>query len=436
MRNLLLLLAGATLALTPAQTGINPFAAYFRDAEAAYALLPPVDLGFDNVAGIQPIGKKLFVFQFDSREPFLDVPVPETQGVLRASIYDPVSRRKTAITGIPFETMNFEVVSLGQSIAVLKWINVIEGEWTTITFLLSLDSGRGQRINHPQIEVAEISASGRLLALVSQMKIYVYDMQGNLVRERGIEGLTFPIYGSREGLVIMGREGPRGPMKVLRYDVDNDRFTEVEPEQINQRFTTTQADEGERNGFFVNAMPHSSDFLDGDAGGLVRIGTYLAARQLESNEPRSPLPHERPRFATVTGGASNVLLFNDDRILILQSRRLLERKIEEVDLDQYKIAVVEDVKRKAMGQAKQLGTAAHIYAADYDDHFPMSGDWQSMLDPYSRNRSIFDNAVITTNGENISEIDRICEFVMGWVQTPYGRAVIRGDSSVRWIPNP
>jgi len=113
---------------------------------------------------------------------------------------------------------------------------------------------------------------------------------------------------------------------------------------------------------------------------------------------------------------------------------LFIRQIERMSLSEYRTAEETSVKKRAMNQAKMVGTAAHIYSADYDDYFPMAHNFKDALMPYTKNESIFEGFIYVFTGGSITAVENVSTTAMGYVETPFGRAVVYVDSSVRWEP--
>lgn len=94
-------------------------------------------------------------------------------------------------------------------------------------------------------------------------------------------------------------------------------------------------------------------------------------------------------------------------------------------------------KAKIMSDAKQVATALHIYAADFDDNLPSNnGDWMEALYPYTKNRQMMDGFVYTFGGGNLTDIKDPATTELGYKEGPGGRAVAYADGHVKWIPNP
>jgi hypothetical protein len=91
---------------------------------------------------------------------------------------------------------------------------------------------------------------------------------------------------------------------------------------------------------------------------------------------------------------------------------------------------------KVISDAKQVGTALHIYAADYDDMLPSNAsDWMSALSPYLKNNSLMEGFVYTFGGGNLANMENPASTELGYKPGPGGRAVVYGDGHVKWIPD-
>lgn len=94
-------------------------------------------------------------------------------------------------------------------------------------------------------------------------------------------------------------------------------------------------------------------------------------------------------------------------------------------------------KARLISETKQVATAMHIYAADYDDNLPNNnGDWMEALYPYTKNRQLLDGFVYTFGGGNLTDIKDPSTTELGYKEGPGGRAVAYADGHVKWIPNP
>jgi hypothetical protein len=90
---------------------------------------------------------------------------------------------------------------------------------------------------------------------------------------------------------------------------------------------------------------------------------------------------------------------------------------------------------EALSKGKQLGLAAAMYAADYNENLPGPDGITDKLFPYLKNGDMFNGFVWTFGGGPLSGIDKPAETETGYVTGPGGRAVIFADGHVTWRPD-
>lgn len=101
-----------------------------------------------------------------------------------------------------------------------------------------------------------------------------------------------------------------------------------------------------------------------------------------------------------------------------------------------KEAAMKALQALVMRDAKQVGLAMQMYAADYDEEMPINnGDWMDNVDPYLKNRLVMDGFTYTYSGGNLSELKDPSKTEVGFKAGPGGRAVVYADGSVKWIPD-
>ncbi|MEZ5163465.1 MAG: hypothetical protein R2688_06885 [Fimbriimonadaceae bacterium] len=100
-----------------------------------------------------------------------------------------------------------------------------------------------------------------------------------------------------------------------------------------------------------------------------------------------------------------------------------------VDYDLVSKAGMDREKDKLLGQAKMMGVGMAIYCTDYDDHFPLSGNWQEAVHPYLKNADYYEGFEYYLNGDNALMIDEITKTAIGIIRGKYGAAVVYADTS-------
>ncbi len=91
------------------------------------------------------------------------------------------------------------------------------------------------------------------------------------------------------------------------------------------------------------------------------------------------------------------------------------------------------VRQDAITRGKMIGIALQIYLADYDDKFPDSAGFKDSIAPYLKSLDQLEGFVYTLNGQLLTSLD-LRGTVVGFIDTEYGRAIVRPDSKVDWLP--
>jgi len=114
--------------------------------------------------------------------------------------------------------------------------------------------------------------------------------------------------------------------------------------------------------------------------------------------------------------------------------------LRKLNREQYEAIHREALRETVVSNAKQIGLALLMYVQDYDETFPPNtGDIQAVLMPYIKNQEIFNlpgtNFFYLMNANPLPSIERPAETMVGYFQTPYGRAIIWADGHVTWQDN-
>jgi hypothetical protein len=112
----------------------------------------------------------------------------------------------------------------------------------------------------------------------------------------------------------------------------------------------------------------------------------------------------------------------------------LVRELIPVDYDLLKSAKDAAQRAAALSQAKQVGLAVIMFAADNDDIIP-TGLSNDQINLYLKNDELLIGFNYKFGGGNLSEIQNPSETEMGYVLGPGGRAIIYLDGHAQWKPN-
>jgi hypothetical protein len=110
------------------------------------------------------------------------------------------------------------------------------------------------------------------------------------------------------------------------------------------------------------------------------------------------------------------------------------RPLVKLSRAELEVALAAAERATLMSNARQVGLALHMYAADNNDIFPGKGsDVRSLAEQYTKNGSLFDGFVYTFAGGSVLSIERPTETVLGYIEGPGGRAEVYADGHVKWV---
>lgn len=124
-----------------------------------------------------------------------------------------------------------------------------------------------------------------------------------------------------------------------------------------------------------------------------------------------------------------------DAVAFTSQRMLWIRTFEPITLEAYQAAMELKERTRLMSNAKQIGTALMIFAADNDDNLPV-GDPGSAIEPYLRNNELLKGFVFTLPKErSLVAIENPADTEIGHFPYKGGRIVTYADSHVKWVPD-
>jgi len=394
----------------------NPMAAYFRTSESAYAVLPPRDLGLDNVMSAQVRGHDIVVAVSQRADALDDLETDLGEFDVRLIWVDGKTGRKTNFDANVVSGSDWHLAASSPHYLV---IDCLQPEFSS-RLVRKRD---GRVIPVPEGQVALAATTDRI-AVANGETIIVFDGAGNEIRRLPqLPGKVLPVAG---GYLFFEASG------FTHFEIDHLRATPLERQQIDELMYP------EVLGPYIVQFSPELNREDPSAGAPVRIVPNEEATTPTTAESGTPsdrrLPHELPRSVEVSGLVHMAELVGN-RLYLVQSRRLFVREIVPVPLDVYRSVILGRIQTEAMMAAKQVATALHIFAADNDDRFP-GADWRETLEPYLKNSDLISRFTYAGNGERMDQIENPAETTIGWTDTPYGRAIAYADGSVRWKPSP
>jgi hypothetical protein len=287
-----------------------------------------------------------------------------------------------------------------------------------INLLISPETGQRRQFNPPQTEL-----DWSYPRFIPNKNVVVYtDQDAN-------ENLVLHVLSLQNMGIRTFRFGKIQPYFVnssasnLYVTIDRTHF---EVNLLNGQLTEMPLD------FKIQYQEPPYDVIPGEA---VAIGDPSIFRQRWSNKPPSTTENLKP-LIIARDGLDGKSTFDGKFVYYTDRSGLFLADLVDISIPDLTELAKETVKREAMSRAKQVGTGMMIYCADYDDHLPLANDWQASIHPYIKNSSLTNGFTYLMNGQNIIDIENITQTVIGMIETPFGTAIVRGDSSVIWKDRP
>ncbi len=130
---------------------------------------------------------------------------------------------------------------------------------------------------------------------------------------------------------------------------------------------------------------------------------------------------------------SGVALENGSGFLYLSQGLLVYRPVVEMSLDVITSARRAASSTVALSNAKQVGIALQLYAADNDDQLPTAAAFRNSVMPYLKSASLVESFVYTFAGGSLASIRDPSRTEMGYIKTDGARAVVYADGSARLV---
>ncbi len=91
----------------------------------------------------------------------------------------------------------------------------------------------------------------------------------------------------------------------------------------------------------------------------------------------------------------------------------------------------------AMSQAKQVAIAMIMFANDNNDNLPNIAGWSTSIAAYLNKGDLTSGFIYAYRGTtDMTAIAEPASTILGYVQTPTGRAVAYTDGHVKWLSGP
>jgi len=152
-------------------------------------------------------------------------------------------------------------------------------------------------------------------------------------------------------------------------------------------------------------------------------------RSLVCDDPAKP----GKAYAVIANGVGErfALSSNNSSLAYTIDNVLVVRDLVPAPLELIKRAREEAERAVTMSNAKQVGLAMMMFAADNDDNIP-GGLTAEQIAPYLKNTELASGFVYTWGGGNISKVENPSETELGYVTGQGGKAIIYVDGHVKW----
>ncbi|ARU43633.1 hypothetical protein CCB81_05465 [Armatimonadetes bacterium Uphvl-Ar2] len=440
-----LALALLCAALTaPAQTALHPEIDAFRSGDKAYVVAPPRPVAaFDYVVEVQPSfdGAEWMLVQHRSRraqDGAAHITESDYMRPTETSLYHP---GRNMVRPLP-STLPQGQLFLDSGVGDVVLLSIMPSEAgsppTSRKFALDVPSGR----------LMELSDEKHVLVVNNNWFLTRREDQLSLVNWNGdrrpipMDQTPSHIRSIGEpGRFVVGTTDANRRMNWHLVDINSGRIVPADNDTVIKAYDLMgnppglmilpEADRPESHtAWFAN--PEGKEFLD------------FASPTFIWGTADGRLPHELDSRAVIAGdlvqfrygvpaGYASGAGRNLGAAWYVRDRMMFVRAVEEMSIADYAKYIARFVQNRAMNMAKQAGVALNIFSADNEDRLPENAGWREAAGPYLKNDSILGRVTYLGNGERLTEVQDL-QGVVGFIDTPYGRANISYDSSVRWVP--
>lgn len=442
-----LALALLCAALTaPAQTALHPEIDAFRSGDKAYVIAPPRPVAaFDYVVEVQPSfdGAEWMLVQHRSRraqDGAAHITESDYMRPTETSLYHPGRNMVRPLPSTLPQGQLFLDSGVGDVVILSIMPSEADAPPTSRKFALDVPSGR----------MMELSDEKHVLVVNNNWFLTRREDQLSLVNWNGdrrpipmdqtpshIRSLGEP------GRFVVGTTDANRRMNWHLVDINSGRIEPADNDTVIKAhdlmgnppglMILPEPDRPESHtAWFAN--PEGKEFLD------------FASPTVVWGLPDGRLPHELDSRAVLAGdldrfkygvpaGYSSGVGRNLGTAWYVRDRMMFVRAVEEMSLADYAKYIARFAQNRAMFMAKMVGVALNTAAFENDGRLPENAGWRDSVKRLIPDRALLSRVTYLGDGQRMSELLDL-QGVMGFIDTPYGRANISYDSSVRWVPKP
>lgn len=427
-----------------AQSGLHPEIDAFRSGNKAYVIGPPRPVAaFDYIDMIQPSfdGAEWLLVQHRARR--------TQDGAARITEADFMRPTETSL----YHPARNMVRSLPAAIpAGQRFLQSGLGDVVVLAVTTQDASSPGL-----QRYFAIDAPTGRVMELPDTNQVWVVDSQWFLTQQEGRIWLlnwagdrrSIPLDQKPEmiqptgvpGKFVVGTHGAPRNLNWHLLDVNAGRIEPTTPEVVSEALERgwtppglmilPEADRPDSHvAWFAN--PKGKDFLNLSSPTWVwglpdgRLPHELDSRAVIAGD-LTPLPYFVPAgYAPGVGGKLGAAWYVRDHMMFV-------RAVEEMSMADYTKYIAMLAQDRAMAMAQDAVLAFNSYRAQNEERLPENAGWRASMRPYIRDGELFGRVTYLGNGERMTEF-REYQQVLGFIDTPYGRANFNYGNGVTWVP--
>lgn len=436
------LLGLATIA--PAQSGLHPEIDAFRSGDKAYAIGParPV-AAFDYIDMIQPSfdGAEWLLVQHRARHA-QDGAARITEADLmrpsETSLYHPGRNMVRSLPAAIPAGQRFLESGVGDVVILSVKPSGDDAPATPLKFALDVPTGRMMEL---QDEKHVLVVNNNWFLTQRQGQLSLVNWNGDR-RPIPMDQTPSHIRSIGEsGRFLVGTVDANRRMNWHLLDINSGRIEPADNDHVSKAFDLVGTPPGllilpepdrpeSHTAWFAN--PEGKDFLDLSSPNWVwglpdgRLPHELDSRAVIAGD-LTPMPYFVPAgYSPGVGSKLGAAWYVRDHMMFV-------RAVEDMSIADYTKYIAMLAQDRAMAMAQEAVLAFSAYRARNEERLPENAGWRDAMRIYMRNDELFGRVTYLGNGERMTEF-REYQQVMGFIDTPYGRANFSYGNGVSWVP--
>jgi hypothetical protein len=362
-------------------------------------------------------------------------PTPPSASVMVYDMRTGHSRVLRRLTGVDPDTVSIEVIGAGPRVLVTAMSTAEEGEAAFLAEILDVAGGRPAPVKvSPGRSLQRVLAGAGWLALLEtdpegKWSVAFHGADGRRMSALDLPGPTMVIPGGPSEAYLAARP-PGEATWLARANPATGEVTRVDRQTWAAGAGTANQPAGPLD---VTTVPGRA-VPAGAAGATVLLRpTGDPLLRAAEDDP----DHGAELSALVAYGpvSMTTLAQNGSAVAFTMGPAVFVRAIDKLDAETGRKILHAIEITETMVRAKQIALAIQMWATDHDDRLPPPDGWAEGLIPYIRDSSLLSGFMWThTGAQELASIERPSETEIGYLPGRGGRASVRTDGSVRWVP--